>query len=247
MSKKHVQRQSVQTECLRHGHSVSTVARLFESLFRKAAYLLASVTLSSPLSTSNAAETTIDLARWAMDLPAHFAAAGVKTEPTYQVAVEIWRNGDRVVIRGGAPQWMARSVEGVTVDKSGAITHDICPPGMRCEGPARPAGFLSTAALIAALRRGTLTGTAQIESYGDWRVVCVPAEMLGVARPILDPCFEIGSGAAIAEKNRDSHTFDGPILEPTSIRLVLTGAARLQPIPSAHSLPSSPIARDKAS
>lgn len=247
MSKKHVKRQSVHYECSRNEHESAVSVSLLGRSFQAAWFLVASLTLTGGSRPVSAAETSLDLAGWAKALPTHFAIAGVKTEPTYQVAVEIWRDGDRVVIRGGAPQWMARSVEGVTVDQDGVIAHDICPPGMRCDGPARPAGFLSTAALIAASKTGSLSGQVPVEAYGPWRVVCLPGETLGVARPILDPCFEIGSGAAIAEKNRDSQAFDGPVLEPSSIRLDLTGAAGLQPVPSAQRLPSSPTRRDKAS
>jgi hypothetical protein len=97
---------------------------------------------------------------------------------------------------------------------------------MDCSGPDVPAGFLSTAALIAAARTGRLHGSMPVEAYGAFQVVCVPAEQLSIRDPILDPCFEIGSGAAIAEKHRTSHRFDGPSLDPPSIKIDLTSKSR---------------------
>lgn len=166
----------------------------------------------------------VDLASWARALPQQFSASGSKNEPTYLAAVDISRDGDRFVIRGGAPAWMPRSVEAVTVSVDGTITHDICPAGMDCRQVAKPAGFLSSAALLAASRRGLLHGSATIEPYGVFSVVCVPGEQLAIDNPILDPCFEIDSGAAIAEKHRTSHRFDGPSLDPVSVRIEISAS-----------------------
>jgi hypothetical protein len=164
----------------------------------------------------------VDLRTWVNGLPETFRVSGVKDEPTYQAAIEIWRRGKRITIRGGAPAWMERSVEAVEVHSDGTVTHVVCPEGMDCRGPSVPAGFLSTASLIAAAGTGRLHGRVPVEAYGSYQVVCVPAEQLGIRDPILDPCFEIGSGAAIAEKHRTSHRFDGPSLDPSSIRIDLS-------------------------
>jgi hypothetical protein len=192
------------------------------------------------LCCSEAQAAEVDIASWARALPQQFAAAGSKDEPTYLAAIDIHRDGDRFTIRGGAPAWMERSVEVVTVGADGAISHDVCPAGMDCRQVARPAGFLSTAALLAASRRGLLHGAAQVEAYGPFSVVCVPGEQLSISQPILDPCFEIQSGAAIAEKHRTSHRFDGPSLDPVSVHI---------DIPSANSadIPSSSLPKDNAS
>lgn len=162
----------------------------------------------------------IDVAAWARALPKSFVVHGSKVEPTYVAAVEIRRQGDVVSILGGAPAWMERSRETISVDSLGGMRHLVCPPGMTCVGAARPAGFLSTAALLSAARRGTLSGVARDEAYGARRVVCLPAETLGVDRPILDPCFDLASGAAIAQKNRFSGKFDGPSLDPVTLRVL---------------------------
>ncbi len=177
----------------------------------------------------------IDLKAWAAGLPAHFSVSGVKVEPTYHAAIDIGRDGDRIAVLGGAPAWMERSLEAVKIGPGGAIGHDVCPPGMRCDDAARPAGFLATALLVSLARSGGLQGNGETRAFGNWTVVCIDAEKLGVARPILDPCFEIGTGAAIAQKHRLSGRFDGPSLDPASVRFN----------PEARGLPLNP--KDKAS
>jgi hypothetical protein len=167
-----------------------------------------------------AATEEIQLAAWVRTLPAAFTVEGSKVEPTYVAAIEIRRDGDGISILGGAPAWMERSRETIAVDADGGMRHLQCPKGMDCSGAPRPAGFLSTAALIAAERRGGLGARLPTETYGSYVVVCVPAEMLGIERPILDPCFERGTGAAIAQKNRFSRRFDGPSLDPVTLRIL---------------------------
>ncbi len=191
-------------------------------------------------SCGQAQAAELDLAAWARALPQHFTVSGVKNEPTYLAAIDIARAGDIFTIRGGAPAWMERSVEAVRVSDDGAITHDICPVGMDCRQVSRPAGFLSGAALLSASRRGLLHGTATPEAYGVFEVVCIPGEQLSIKDPILDPCFEIRSGAAIAEKHRTSHRFDGPSLDPVSLRIQITSSE-----PAAS--PSSLLPKDNAS
>ncbi|MFT4183917.1 MAG: hypothetical protein QM636_18590 [Rhizobium sp.] len=185
---------------------------------------------------ANAAE--IDLRAWANSLPVAFSVSGVKNEPTYLAAIDIWRQGDRITIRGGAPAWMDRSVEAVDVHADGTMTHAICPAGMDCSGTSVAAGFLSTASVIAAARTGRLHGSVPVEAYGPFQVLCIPAEQLAIRDPILDPCFEISSGAAIAQKHRTSHRFDGPSLDPSSIGIDLS---------SKSSLPSSLAPKENAS
>lgn len=162
----------------------------------------------------------IDLDGWVRALPATFMIEGSKVEPTYVAAIEISRDGDVLSILGGAPAWMERSRETIAVDAAGRIRHLQCPKGMECRGELRPSGFLSTAALLAAARRGSLTGRLSTEAYGAFEVVCIPAEMLGIERPILDPCFERATGAAIAQKNRFSSRFDGPSLDPITLHIL---------------------------
>jgi hypothetical protein len=166
-----------------------------------------------------AAATEVNLADWASALPPTFHVFGSKVEPTYVAAVEISRDGDTVSVLGGAPAWAQRSRETITISQHGDMRHEVCPKSMDCSEAPRPAGFLSTAALISESRKGRLSGSLPQESYGGRAVVCVPAEKLGIRRPILDPCFDIRTGAAIAQKNRFSSRFDGPSLDPITLRI----------------------------
>jgi hypothetical protein len=160
----------------------------------------------------------IALGPWAASLPSRFAAHGVKTEPTYEEALDIARDGDSFTTTGGAPGWAQRLTESVDVSATGEVTRRPCAPGEDCRETEPPGGFLATAALIASARRGQLSGYGDLRAFGRWRVVCIDASKLGVAEPILDPCFEIGTGAAIAERHRLSGQFEGPTLTPASVR-----------------------------
>lgn len=161
----------------------------------------------------------IDLRAWAASLPPRFSASGAKIEPTYMAAIDVVRDGDTVAVLGGAPAWAERSLEAVRIDADGEIAHTACPPGMACTGQPHPSGFLATASLIAAVRKGSLSGHAASQPYGPFAVVCVDAEKLAIPRPILDPCFELGSGAAITQRHRETGRFDGPILDPVTVRI----------------------------
>jgi hypothetical protein len=161
----------------------------------------------------------LDLARWAAGLPLRFAVAGVKTEPTYQERVDITRDGDLFTLVGGAPAWAERSRESIVVARDGALRHAVCPAGMDCAAAPAPTGFLASALLVSALRRKLPLGVAATTAFGTRRVVCIPAQRIGVARPILDPCFDVATGAALAQRHRLTGRFDGPSLEPTSLRV----------------------------
>jgi len=176
--------------------------------------------LAAAMLFSNVAQAAerIPLAPWAAQLPGHFVAHGVKTEPTYEEAVDISRDGDVFAVTGGAPGWAARLTESVVVSATGEVSRRPCASGVDCRDARPPSGFLATAALVAAARRGALAGTVGAEAFGPWRVICVDAVKLGYADPILDPCFEIRTGAAIAEKHRRNRRFEGPTLDPSSIR-----------------------------
>ena len=160
----------------------------------------------------------IPLAAWAARLPSHFVVQGVKTEPTYEEVIDISRDGDVFSAMGGAPGWAERLTESVEVGATGEVSRRPCARGADCREARPPSGFLATAALVAAARRGALAGTGGVEAFGPWRVICVDAVKLGYAQPILDPCFDIRTGAAIAEKHRRNGRFEGPTLDPSSIR-----------------------------
>lgn len=177
------------------------------------------VLLMLALGATSAGAAEIDLARWSRSLPAHFSLSGSKVEPTYMAAIDISRDGDRIAVLGGAPAWMERSLEAVSVSADGAIRHVTCPKGMDCGGTPHPSGFLATASLIAASRKDRLAGIVTTERFGTWQVACVDATLLDIPDPILDPCFEIGTGAAIAQKHRLSHRFDGSSLDPVTVHV----------------------------
>jgi hypothetical protein len=180
---------------------------------------LAAATILGGLACLPARAAEIDLARWAAGLPPRFSVAGVKTEPTYQERVEITRDGDLFTLVGGAPAWAERSQESIVVARDGALRHAACPAGMDCAAAPTPTGFLASALLVSALRRKLPLGAAATAAFGARRIVCIPAQRIGVVRPILDPCFDVATGAAIAQRHRLSGRFDGPSLEPTSLRV----------------------------
>ncbi|WP_158814651.1 hypothetical protein [Methylocapsa sp. S129] len=177
------------------------------------------VGLLAILSASYAHAAPIDLARWAADLPPRFSVHGVKTEPTYQEIVDIRREGDVFTLVGGAPAWAERSQQSIAVSHDGALRYVICPAGLSCGAAPIPTGFLATALLVSMVRRGQFHGAASTTMFGGRQIVCVPAERIGIARPLFDPCFDRLTGAVLAQRHRLTGRFDGPSLEPTSLRV----------------------------
>jgi hypothetical protein len=162
----------------------------------------------------------IDVASWASGLPDSYRISGDKNEPTYLVAIDIERQGDVFTITGGAPAWAERSVEAIEILSDGTLRHRVCPKAMRCDDGSVPSGFLATTALLSTLRAGRSLGEAQPVPYGERSVICIPAERIGIAEPILDPCFDTQTGAVLAQRHRLSGQFDGPSLDPWSIRVL---------------------------
>jgi hypothetical protein len=180
--------------------------------------ILALVVVAGVPAAARAAER-LDIAQLASTWPSRFTLSGTKTEPTYVEQVSVTRDGDIFILSGGAPAGMAQSGETIAVAADGQMTVLACPAAMNCAPPLRPSGFLATAAIVAAARRGNLVGRVEAIRFGAFRVVCVPAEALGVSDPVLDPCVEIKSGAVLAQRHRITHRFDGPSLDPWSIEL----------------------------
>ena len=145
-------------------------------MVRRAAVLFA-VGLAAPTQ-----DDSVDLARWAAALPAHFAVHGVKQEPTWEEAIEIRRDGDLFKVTGGAPGWAERATEAVALSEGGSLIESPC-EAAPCGVASPPAGFLATAALVSASARGRLRGTLIAVPYGTRHVICVPAEMLGDREP----------------------------------------------------------------
>jgi hypothetical protein len=186
------------------------------------AIVVALIALSVSIGTART-DDRIDIARLAARWPDHFLLSGTKTEPTYVEAVTLRRDGDIFTLTGGAPLGMGASRQSLSVDKRGQLTMVTCPTSMRCGPPLRPSGFLASAAIVAAARRGALSGRFTPRRFGPYRVVCIPAEEIGIVNPVLDPCVEVHSGAVLALRHRLSHNFDGPSLDPWSLELT-TGA-----------------------
>lgn len=165
----------------------------------------------------------VDIARLAAAWPDHFVVSGTKTEPTYIEGVTLTRNGNIFTLWGGAPVGMVASWQRLAVGDGGELTVIACPASLSCRQP--PSGFLASAAILAAARRGALHGRFTPRRFGPYRVVCVPAEQIGIAQPLLDPCVEIRSGAVIALRHRLSHKFEGPSLDPWSVEFTTDALA----------------------
>ena len=169
-------------------------------------------------SHTQAQDASIDVAAWVKNWPARFSVAGGKSEPAYVEAINIDRHGDVFTTIGGAPAWEKRAVETVSISPAGKVTRVACPSDIDCE--ARPAvSFLSSAWLLAAYRERVHLGRAAPVPYGTRQVVCIPAERIGVTEAVLDPCFDLETGAVLAQRHRLSGRFDGPSLDPGSIRI----------------------------
>jgi hypothetical protein len=181
--------------------------------------ILLALALTAP--TAEARAASVDVAAWAAALPAAFTVHGTKTEPTWQESVDIRRDGDRIVVTGGAPGWADRAMEVARVSREGTV----CLAEVGCPAGVAPSGFLATAGLLAAARRHGLRGRAAVVPFGARQVLCLPGESLGIAAPILDPCFDRESGAAVAQRHRTSGAFDGPTLDPASLTIVIGAAA----------------------
>ena len=187
---------------------------------------LAMVTVAAAsVSTSQARGVSIDIATWVAGWPTRFDVSGGKSEPAYVEAVNIDRREDIFTAVGGAPAWEERSLERVSVDLRGNVMHLVCPGGSHCD-EARPAvDFLSSAWLLSAFRKhgprgeAGFLGRATPVPYGARQIICLQAERIGVTEAVLDPCFDLQTGAVLAQRHRMSGRFDGPSLDPGSIRI----------------------------
>lgn len=183
----------------------------------RAALLVLVVALALPW--EGRADDGLDITRVARAWPTHFTLSGTKTEPTYIEQIGLTRSGDVFTLSGGAPAGMTPSREVVAVTAGGELRPVLCPPAMDCAPPLRPSGFLASAAIVAAARRGALHGHFVPLRFGRYQVLCIPAEEIGIAHPVLDPCVEIHSGAVLALRHRLSGKFEGPSLDPWSVHL----------------------------
>jgi hypothetical protein len=182
-------------------------------------FLCASASLST---TAHSADRRVDIGRIATQWPERFELVGSKTEPTWVEYVKLSRHGDVFVLEGGGLAGQEQAVEGVEVDKNGKIRHVQCPPMRDCSDGAPLSGFLASAQFVAYHRAGRLSGNADVVAYGDRHVFCLPGEAIGVKDPILDPCFDLVTGAVLAQRHRSDGSWSGPSLDQATIRLEAT-------------------------
>jgi hypothetical protein len=168
------------------------------------------------------AGTTVDVGRIADQWPERFDLVGSKTEPTWVEYVRLSRRGDLFILEGGGLPGLEQAVESVEVGKDGSIRHVQCPPMRNCSDSAPLAGFLATAQFVAFHRAGRLKGLADVVAYGDRHVFCLPGEAIGVENPILDPCFDVATGAVLAQRHRNDGSWNGPSLDQATIRFLET-------------------------
>jgi hypothetical protein len=172
-----------------------------------------------PVFPGAAGDSSIDVAAWVARWPIQFSVQGGKSEPAYVEAINIDRRDDIFLTVGGAPAWAERQTESVSVAPDGAIRHLICPKAMNCDDTFPGITFLSSASLLAAYRANRPLGRATPVSYGARKIVCIPAERIGVTGAVLDPCFDLETGAVLAQRLRLDGRIDGPSLDPGSIRI----------------------------
>jgi hypothetical protein len=174
---------------------------------------------AGPLATAYLADRRVDIGRIADQWPERFDLVGSKTEPTWVEYVKLSRRGDLFLLEGGGLAGLEQAVEGVEVDKNGTIRHVHCPPMRDCSDSGPLSGFLASAQFVAYHRAGLLSGSADVVAYGDRHVFCLPGEAIGVKDPILDPCFDLATGAVLAQRHRSDGSWSGPSLDQATIRL----------------------------
>jgi hypothetical protein len=182
-------------------------------------FLCASASLST---TAHSADHRVDIGRIAEQWPERFDLVGSKTEPTWVEYVKLSRRGNLFMLEGGGLAGLEQAVEGVEVDKNGTIRHVYCPAMRDCSDGAPLSGFLASAQFVAYHRAGRLSGSADVVAYGDRHVFCLPGEAIGVKDPILDPCFDVATGAVLAQRHRSDGSWSGPSLDQATIRLEAT-------------------------
>jgi hypothetical protein len=176
--------------------------------------------ITSPIAT---ATESVDLATVARDWTVDYVVHGTKTEPTFVEHVEYARQGDRFFLRGDIDGEQL-GLQALDLAPDGSISVDSCPPGTGCSD-APPNGFLSTIAVLAALRTGRLTGSGDVVSYAGRQGVCIPLEAIQpeLKSPVvLDPCLDLQTGALLAERRRFDGQFGGAMLDEASFLIVLS-------------------------
>ncbi|MCU0261600.1 MAG: hypothetical protein MUE78_11320 [Ilumatobacteraceae bacterium] len=169
--------------------------------------------------SSPAPAATVALGPLVATWPERFELTGTKGVETWVEHVHVVRDGDRFVLTGGAPRGEVQQVRTVEV-VGGELVETPCPDGGASGSSCviEPAvGFLSTAALVAAAQRAELPVELPVLEYAGRSVVCPSARLLGIERSALDPCFDLATGAVLAQRDPDTGEFDGPSLDPWSV------------------------------
>lgn len=178
--------------------------------------------MSLSLGVSSAHADQVDLAAVARTWTVNYAVRGTKTEPTFVERVEYTRQGDHFSLRGDV-DGQDLGLQALDLDPDGTIRVARCPEATVC-GDAPPNGFLSTVAVLAALRAGRLTGFGDIISYAGRQAVCVPLEAIQPdleAPVVLDPCLDLQTGALLAQRRRFDGLFGGAMLDEPTLRIDL--------------------------
>jgi len=176
--------------------------------------------------------------------PRHFELSATRSEPQYVEHVRLMRSGTDFVLIGGVPLLELPLRLTVHVDADGSIRGTdaqgrelICADAVAipCDLPLR--GFLASAAVLAAARRGATPRVLVRESFAGRRVVCVDADEIAAAAslsnpfepPIVDPCLDERTGAVLAFRHRRSGQFEGASLDPESIHITVGSVLRSTP------------------
>ncbi|MFD1712985.1 hypothetical protein ACFSBZ_00725 [Amnibacterium flavum] len=166
--------------------------------------------------------TIVDLAPIAAAWPDEYTVAGTKSEPLYVEHITSTRDGDvfalsiEVVAQGDTA--LGTQLSAVRVRDDGRIewlagctkTASVCAddPALR--------GFLSAAAVRAAIDRGALPAAGVARTLHGTAAVCIADGALHPAAPPattdLDPCFSRVSGALVGHYSDASGSFVGPTL-----------------------------------
>ena len=175
--------------------------------------------------------------------PRHYEVSATHSEPQYVEHVRLLRSGSNFVLIGGVSLRDVPLRMKVQVGSDGSIRGTdatgqeiVCPDAVAvpCALPLR--GFLASAAVLAAARRGAMPRVLVRALYAGRCVVCVDAAQIATAAapspalepPIVDPCLDARTGAVLAFRHRRSEHFEGASLDPESIRIAVGSVVRSQ-------------------
>jgi hypothetical protein len=182
-------------------------------------FLTAGLTGASDSRISGPESIAATVALW----PREFEVTGTKTEPTYIEHVRFGRRGDLfgleidIVAQGNAAGGRTRTV--LSVSPEGVVTEVGCGrPDCTIDQP--PHGYLATAWVLALQRRNGLQSPIRQRVLAGRSLICLDDSALGTPQPVMDPCLDTATGAALAQLSRiDPGRFAGPTLDGTGIAI----------------------------